>query len=153
MMEITYLSQEKYETLKAELEEMRTKGRQEIAKRLKQAKELGDLSENVEYQEAREQQARLEKNICEIEELLRTASIIKSSAGAATVRIGTKVTVEKDGEKKTYSIVGSNEARPDMGMISNESPVGRSLLGHKAGDIVKVETGSGVNTYKIIAIE
>jgi len=152
-MEITYLSQEKYDKLQEELNQLKTEGRQAIAKRLKHAKELGDLSENAEYQAAREEQSRLEKRVSEIEELLRAASIIKKSAGAATVRIGSKVKVEKNGNIFDYTIVGSNEARPDRGMISNESPVGRALLGHKSGDTVEVKTEAGTNAYKIISIE
>ncbi len=152
-MEITYLSQEKYDELQNELGQLKKEGRQAVAKRLKHAKELGDLSENAEYQEAREEQSRLEKKISEIEELLRAASIIKKSAGTATVRIGSRVKLEKNGDTFTYNIVGSNEARPTGGMISNESPVGRALLGHKAGDTVSVQTAAGLNTYKIVAIE
>ncbi|KKU94058.1 MAG: Transcription elongation factor GreA [Candidatus Jorgensenbacteria bacterium GW2011_GWA1_48_13] len=152
-MEITYLSQEKYDELQNELGQLKKEGRQAVAKRLKHAKELGDLSENAEYQEAREEQSRLEKKISEIEELLRAASIIKKSSGTATVRIGSRVKLEKNGDTFTYNIVGSNEARPTGGMISNESPVGRALLGHKAGDTVSVQTAAGLNTYKIVAIE
>ena len=152
-MEITYLSQEKYDELQNELGQLKKEGRQAVAKRLKHAKELGDLSENAEYQEAREEQSRLESKISEIEELLRAASIIKKSAGTATVRIVSRVKVEKNGDTFTYNIVGSNEARPTEGLISNESPVGRALLGHKAGDTVSVQTAVGLNTYKIVAIE
>lgn len=152
-MEITYLSQEKYDELQNELGQLKKEGRQAVAKRLKHAKELGDLSENAEYQEAREEQSRLEKKIGEIEELLRAASIIKKTAGTATVRIGSRVKLEKNGDTLTYNIVGSNEARPTGGMISNESPVGRALLGHKAGDTVSVQTAVGPTTYKIVAIE
>src|SRR3989344_3168782 len=135
-MDITYLSQERYNELQEELRLLRTEGRQAIAARLKHAKELGDLSENFEYQEAREEQTRLEQKIAQIEELLRNSSIIKKSASATTVRIGSKVKVRVNGETAVYSIVGSNEAVPARGFISNESPIGRALLGKKVGDLV-----------------
>jgi transcription elongation factor GreA len=152
-MEITYLSQERFEELSKELHELKTKGRQAVALRLKTAKELGDLSENSEYQEAREEQSRLEHRIFELEELLRRASIIKKSQSSQTVRIGSKVKVKKDGDVLTYTIVGSNEANPAEGLISNESPIGRALLGKKVGDSVSVKAPKGEMTYQILEID
>lgn len=152
-MDITYLSQERYDELSRELVELKIDGRKEIAQRLKYAKELGDLSENSEYQDVREEQSNLEKRINEFEDLLRSASIIKKSSGAATVRIGSKVKLEKNKETVTYTIVGSSEAKPTQGFISNESPVGRGLLGKKVNDIIKVETAKGEMVYKILSIE
>ena len=152
-MEITYLSQERYDELRKELEELKTEGRQTIAQRLKQAKELWDLSENSEYQEAREEQSRLEQKISQLEDLFRYSSIIKKAAGSQTVRIGSKVKVRKNNEFFTYTIVGSNEARPMEGLISNESPIGRGLLGKKVGDTVFVRAPKGEITYQILAIE
>ncbi|MCP6719879.1 MAG: transcription elongation factor GreA [Patescibacteria group bacterium] len=153
-MDITYLSQERYDELSKEFAELKTKGRKEIAKRLKQAKELGDLSENSEYQDAREEQSNLEKKINELDNLLRKTSIIKKSSGTATVRIGSKVKLEKDkGEIVAYTIVGSSEARPTRGFISNESPVGKGVLGKKVGDVVNVETPKKETDYKILGIE
>lgn len=153
-MEIIYLSQERYDELRKELEELKTKGRLEVAKRLKQAKELGDLSENAEYQEAKSAQADLERRISELDYTLRNASIIKRSATTATVRIGSKVKLEKDDKSEvSYTIVGSNEASPVKGFISNESPLGRAILGKKVGDTVRVETALGERNYKILSIE
>lgn len=153
-MEVTYLSQEHYEELQKELEELKTGGRQEVAKRLKQAKELGDLSENSEYQEAKAAQAELEMRIGELNETLRSASIIKKSVGAATARIGSQVKLEKEDEGQvSYTIVGSSEASPVKGFISNESPLGRAILGKKVGDVVRVQTAVGEKIYKILAIE
>ncbi|MBI4034087.1 MAG: transcription elongation factor GreA [Candidatus Brennerbacteria bacterium] len=153
-MEVTYLSQERHDELQKELEELKTSGRLEVAKRLKQAKELGDLSENSEYQEAKSAQAELERRIGELGELLRNASIIKKSAGAATARIGSQVKLEKDDKSEvSYTIVGSSEARPARGLISNESPLGRAILGRRVGDAVKVATPMGEKGYKVLAIE
>jgi len=153
-MEITYLSQEHYDELQKELEELKTDGRVEVAKRLKQAKELGDLSENSEYQEAKFAQSKLEGRVSELNEIIRNASIIKKSVGTATVRIGSEVKLEKDDKDEVkYTIVGSNEASPLKGLISNESPLGRAILGKKVGDIVKIETAVGWKSYKILSIE
>ncbi len=153
-MEITYLSQERYDELQKELKELKTVGRQEVAERLKRAKELGDLSENSEYHEARQAHANLEKRINELSDLLKNASIIKKSIGAQTVRIGSKIRLKKDNKEiVSYIIVGSNEAWPARGFISNESPLGKALLGRKVGDEVRVETAVGEKTYKILSIE
>lgn len=152
-MEVTYLSQERYNELSRELEELKTKGRQEITQRLKQSKELGDLSENSEYQEAREAQSRLEKKVSELSELLRNASIIKKSSGAATVRIGSKIKLKKNSEIVIYTIVGSSEAKPLEGFISNESPIGRGILGKKVGDVVQIETPKSKVKYEVLGIE
>ena len=152
-MEVTYLSQERYDELTRELDELKTKGRKEIALRLKHAKELGDLSENSEYQEAREEQSRLEKKINGFGDILRSASIIKKSSGAATVRIGSKIKLKKNSQEVTYTIVGSSEAKPLEGFISNESPIGRGILGKRAGDVVQIETPKGKVKYEILGIE
>ena len=151
-MDYTYLTQERYNELKHELEELKTTERKKVGERLKHAKELGDLSENSEYQEAREEQSRLEKNIAQIEETLRSSSIIKKAKGTGTVRIGSEVKVKKNGEKVAYIIVGSSEARPEEGFISNESLIGRALLGKKEGEEVEVETKRGKITFKILEI-
>src|SRR3989344_6528449 len=140
-MSRSYLSQERFNTITKELEGLKGPGRREVAERLKQAKDLGDLSENSDYQEAREEQARLERKIAELEDLLRTSTIIKKSDGdSSTVRVGTKVKVRKGDVILEYIIVGSSESSPAEGLISNESPVGAAFLGKKVGDIVSVET-------------
>ncbi len=148
-----YLTAERLAELKKELEELKTTKRIEIAKRLKRAKELGDLSENSEYQEAREEQGQVERRIFELENIVKNAVIIKKSESAGVVNIGGTVEVEKDGKTMKFTIVGSNEARPEAGLISNESPLGKAFLGRKVGDIVKVKVPIGEVVYKIVKIE
>ncbi len=152
-MEIVYLTKDRYEELQKELDELKTAGRRQVADRLKHAKELGDLSENSEYQEAREEQSRLEQKINQLDELLRHSSIIKKSSGIDSVRIGSKVKVQKNKEVTMYTIVGSNEADPSNGFISNESPIGRSLLGKKVGDTTTFITPKGEISCRILGIE
>ncbi len=152
-MDTSYLSQEGYEGLVKELNELKTAGRKSVAERLKHAKELGDLSENSEYQEAREDQTRLEQRIGQLEEMLRQTVLIKKTSGSATVRIGSRVKVKKNGDTLEFSIVGSHESRPAEGLISNESPLARALLGKKIGDTAEVQTPKGPTHYVIVEIE
>lgn len=152
-MDIVYLTQERFNELKKELDDLKTQGRRSVADRLKHAKELGDLSENSEYQEAREEHSRLEQQIGQLEETLRHSSIITKSSSVDTVKIGSKVKVKKNGETSFFSIVGSSEANPAEGFISNESPIGRGLLGKKVGDIVNIKTPKGEISCKIISID
>lgn len=150
----TYLSPEGLETLKKELQELKTKKRQEIAKRLQEAKDLGDLSENAEYFEAKEAQSLNENRIAELEELLKNAVVIKTPSTEDVVRIGSTVETKlNDNNIEIFSIVGSAEAKPQEGKISNESPLGRAFLGKKAGDEVEIKTPGGIVKYKIIKIE
>jgi transcription elongation factor GreA len=148
-----YLSSERQQEITEELEGLRTTGRKEVAERLKAAKELGDLSENSDYHEAREEQARLETRIAELEEILRHAVIVRRTDGTGAVRVGSNVKVKRNGEAANYTIVGSSESRPAEGLISNESPVGQGLLGKKVGDSVKVRTPGGEVEYEILSIE
>jgi transcription elongation factor GreA len=153
-MEINYLSQEGHDEIEKEIGELKTTGRREVAKRLKQAKELGDLSENSEYQEAKAAQAELERRINELGEMLRNASIIKKSVGAGTARIGSRVNLRKEDKSEvSYTIVGSPEASPAGGFISNESPLGRAILGRKVGDLVEIDTAVGKKSYEILSID
>jgi len=152
-MDTAYLTQERYNEILQELAELKTGGRQVVAERLKQAKELGDLSENSEYQEARDEQTRLEQKISHLDELLRHFTIIKKAVGTATVRIGSKVKVKKGHEILHYTIVGSNEAEPSQGLISNESPIGRGLLGKKVGEVIHVKAPKGTILYQVLNIE
>lgn len=152
-MDKQYFTKERLEELKKELEFLKTQKRIEVGKRLKRAKELGDLSENSEYFEAREEQAQIEMRIIELEEMVKNANIIEKSHDTAEVTIGSTVTVEKDGQQRKFTIVGSNEVRPEAGFISNESPLGRTFLGKKAGDSVRVQTPNGIAEYRIISIE
>ena len=152
-MEKKYLSKERLEELKKELEHLKTAKRQEIAERLRAAKEFGDLSENSEYSEARDEQSKIEQQIFDLEEFLRETVIIKKGAGRDTIGIGSRVGVQKGKNTILYEIVGSAEARPEEGKISNESPLGQAFLGHKTGDVVSVKTPVGTTEYEILKIE
>lgn len=147
-----YLTQDRYDAIVAELAKLKDEGRKVVAERLRHAKDLGDLSENAEYQEAREDQTRLEVRIEELEDLLRNSSIIKLETGGVTVRIGTRVTLKKGNAKVQYTVVGSNEAKPLEGLISNESPIGQAVLGKKVGDIIKVKAPNGIVEYQVLDI-
>ncbi len=153
MAQQTYLSPEGIETLKKELQELKTKKRQEIAKRLQEAKDLGDLSENAEYFEAKEAQSLNENRIAELEDLLKNAVVIKTSSTEDVVIIGSTIETKSNNNVETFSIVGSAEAKPQEGKISNESPLGRAFLGKRAGDEVDIKTPGGVVKYKILKIE
>lgn len=148
----TYLSPEGIETLKKELQELKTKKRQEIAKRLQEAKDLGDLSENAEYFEAKEAQSLNENRIAELEELLKNAVVIKTPNAEDVVRIGSTIETKLNNNTEIFCIVGSAEAKPHEGKISNESPLGRAFLGKKLGDEVEIKTPGGNVKYKIIKI-
>jgi transcription elongation factor GreA len=147
-----YVTKERLEEFKEELEMLKSKKRVEVAERLKQAKEYGDLSENSEYSEAREEQANVETRIAELEELLKQAVTIKKSGGGDTVTVGSTVTVKKGEKTVSYTIVGSYEAKPEEGKISDESPLGRAFLKKKVGDAVSVTTPSGAVSYEIMKI-
>lgn len=149
-----YLSPEGLEQHKKELEELKTR-RQEIAQRLEEAKALGDLSENNEYLQAREAQAFNEGKILELEQLLRDAVVIeRTSKRNSVVQVGCTVQVRtNNGKNQEFMIVGSEEANPVAGKISNESPLGKSFLGKKAGETAEVETPGGRVSYKIISIK
>ena len=148
-----YLSQEGIETLKKELQELKTKKRQEIARRLQEAKDLGDLSENAEYFEAKEAQSLNENHIAELEDLLKNAVVIKTSSAEDVVIIGSTIETKSNSNREVFNIVGSAEAKPQEGKISNESPLGRAFLGKRAGDEVDIKTPGGIVKYKIIKIE
>ncbi len=147
-----YLSAKKLEELKRELHELKTVKRLEIAESLKRAKEYGDLSENAEYSEAREQQDALESRIDELEDITKNASIIKKTSCQEVVDLGCEVQAEYKGKLKTFTIVGSSEAKPEDGLISNDSPIGQAIIGKKIGDSVKIKTPAGEILYKIVKI-
>ena len=148
------MSKERHDELVAELEHLKTKGRQSVSERLRHAKDLGDLSENAEYQAAREEQSLLEQKIVQVEELLKNSSIIeKQPTGGTTVRLGSKVKVKKNGASAEYTLVGSNEADPFQNFISNESPLGHELLGKSVGDTIRVQTPKGTMEYAIEEIQ
>lgn len=148
-----YLTTEKYEELKKKVQTMKNAGRAEVAARLKAAKALGDLTENADYQEAREEQSTLERQIRDLEEVLRGSKIIARSDSPSEVEVGSTVALVKDDTEHTsFTIVGSREARPHEGLISNESPIGALLLGKRVGDVVQHKTKNGVVKYAITAI-
>ena len=148
-----YFSKEGLEKLKAELEFFKTKKRKEIADRLEFAKSLGDLSENAEYSEAKEAQMLNESKIAEFEDLLRRAVIVAHDSKQDKVDIGSEIIVEDDtGKQMKFMIVGSQESSPAENKISNESPLGKAILGHKKGESVKAFTPLGERIYKIIQI-
>lgn len=149
------ISKEVYEKLKAELDKLKKIERKIIAEKIKTAKEFGDLSENAEYQTALEEQKKLERKIYELENILKTAKIIKSKSGKSDkVSIGSQVEIMnlEDKKKLKLIIVGFGESDPVKGKISTESPIGKALLGRKKGEIVEVTVGNRKTKYKIISI-
>ncbi len=153
--EQTYLTPEGAEELKRELELLLTVRRPELARKLKEAVADGDLKENANYHDAKEQQAFMEGRIQYLENILRSAVIISNNGGSDEVRIGSAVTIVEDGmdEEETYLIVGAAEANPREGKISHESPIGAALLGKKKGSKVKVKTPGGEMTFKVKRIQ
>lgn len=152
--QIEYVTKEKFEELEKELEHLKKIKRREVADNLEYAKSMGDLSENAEYQEAREQQAEVEERISKIEQIIKNAEILSAHHGGI-ITIGSTVVVVKvsDDQKSTYKIVGSEEADISIGLISNNSPLGSSLIGKKKGDSFEVNTPSGKIAYKIFEVK
>jgi len=153
MADKQYLTKERLEELKTELADLKSRRRIEVGERLKKAKELGDLSENSEYFEAREEQAQVETRIAELEDMLKNAEIIEKTHSTLVISVGSTLEAEKDGQRRKFTIVGSNEAKPEAGLISNESPLGSAFLGKKSGDRVTIKTPSGAAEYTILSIE
>jgi transcription elongation factor GreA len=140
------LTPEGLEKLKDELQELQTTRRREVAERIKEAREFGDISENSEYDDAKNEQMMLEQRIAQLEERLRSAQVVNTSElSTDLVRVGVTVNVkdEKTGDSDKYTIVGSAEANPSEKKLSNESPVGKALIGHKRGDTVDVALPNG----------
>jgi transcription elongation factor GreA len=152
--QIVYLTAEGLTKLEEELEHLRTVKRHEVAERLHEAMEAGELIENAEYEAAKNEQAFVEGRILELEHILAKAQIIKRGDPSDTVCIGSTVVVQ-EGRKKpeTYTIVGAAEASPKEGLISNESPVGRAILDKRVGDQVEVQVPAGVLRLRIVKIE
>jgi transcription elongation factor GreA len=155
MEQEVYLTSEGAEKLQAELEQLKGPKRDEIAKRLRSAIQMGDLSENADYHKAKEDQGFMEGRIQELEYLLKNAKIIDVSEGPTeTIQVGSRVTVQEgDYPAETYFLVGATEADPRNGRISNESPIGRVLLGGRVGDVVTASTPGGEIKLKILKIE
>ncbi len=154
-MPTSFLTREGFEKLQEELEYLRTQRRQEIAQRLHEAMEGGELIENAEYEAAKNEQAFVEGRIKELEILLATARIVDEIPAADSVQVGSRVTIQEEGSdtQETYSIVGAAEANPSEGKISNESPLGKALLNHKPGDKVQVDAPAGSFWVTIIKVE
>ena len=155
MMSTTFLTQEGFQKLQDELEYLRTQKRKEIADRLREAMEGGELIENAEYEAAKNEQAFVEGRIKELEILLATARVIEEAPTHEVAQVGSKVTIKEEGSRheEIYTIVGAAEANPEEGRISNESPLGKALLGHKAGEKVSVEAPAGAFKVHIVTVD
>ena len=150
------LTPEGYRRLKDEIDFLSTKKRDEVADRIRDSRQFGDISENAEYDDAKNEQAMLEQRISVLGDKLRSAKVIESSdVQTETVSVGTRVTLQdvKRGEMLQYHIVGSAEADPSDHRLSNESPVGRAIMGRRPGDVVNVVVPKGTMKLKVITIE
>lgn len=155
-MPTSFLTREGYQKLQEELEYLRTEKRQEIANRLHEAMEGGELIENAEYEAAKNEQAFVEGRIKELELILANARVITETATVQNevVQIGSKVTIQEEGsDPEMYTIVGAAEANPGLGRISNESPLGKALLNRKVKDSVQVDAPAGSFTVQILKVE
>lgn len=146
------ITQEGYNKLKEELEYLTQVRRKEIAERIERAKELGDLSENAEYSEAKDAQALNEGRVMELSNILKNVTVVEKASNGDHVVMGSTITVKVNGQEKQYTIVSFNEADPLNGLISNESPLGVAFIGKKKGETVDVETPRGVVQYKIVKV-
>ncbi len=150
----SFLTREGYQKLQEELDKLRTEKREEIAARLREAADGEDLIENAEYEAAKNEQAFVEGRIKDLELLLATAKIIEEPKASESVQVGSKVIIHEVGSKakEAYEIVGAAEANPMGGHISNESPLGRALIGHKVGEVVTVEAPDNKYQVKIVEV-
>jgi transcription elongation factor GreA len=146
------LTKEGVQTLKDELSELQVVQRPKLAQRLKEAREMGDLSENAQYDAARDEQGFMEGRIIEIEHILKHTTVIEGKS-KGKVGLGSTVHIELENGKVQYTIVGSTEANPDEGRISNESLIGKALIGHKPGEEVEISVPAGTMKYKIVKVE
>jgi transcription elongation factor GreA len=150
----TYLTADGLKKLEAELQYLRTVRRKDVAQRLHEAMEGGELIDNAEYEAAKNEQAFIEGRIIELEHIIASAKLIQPSHAGDVVAIGSTVVVKQDGGKReTFTIVGAAEANPKQGLISNESPLGQALLNNKVGDEVTVEAPAGVLHFRIVKIK
>ena len=151
----TIYTKEGFQKLKDELEYLKTTRRAEVGQMLKEARSFGDLSENSEYDEARDQQAKVESRIAELEYLIKSGVVMSDEDAAKNIiSIGTTVTIKySDGREVTYDLVGSNEVEPLKHKISDLSPIGMALIGHKEGDTVVINTPSGEKEITIVSFE
>lgn len=152
MSDVVYITKEGLEKLTAELQNLVDVKRPEVAKKIQEAREMGDISENALYDSARQEQAFIEGRIVELEEIVKNAQI-STATSKDQVGVGCKVTVHIDGDQEVFHIVGAPEANPLEKKISHESPLGASLMGKKVGEKVEVEAPVGKLVYKILKIE
>lgn len=150
-MDVQILTPKGLEKLKAELEDLKTNKRQEVMERIRNAKEFGDLSENAEYHDAKEEQGFIEGRITELEHIIKTA-IVEEKGSGDKVSVGSHVKVDKAGQILEFTIVGSTEADPASGKISVESPLGQGFIGRKPGEEFEIELPAGIANYKILEI-
>ena len=150
MSEAVFVSQEKFDSMTAERKAIKEEKIPAIAKRIEEAKQLGDLSENAEYHAARDEMAWAQSRILELDHLLQNAEVVVSESGSSTIRIGTRFVARAKEKEKTFTIVGGQEASPLEGKISNESPLGSAFLGKKKGDTVTVQVPAGKMEYTIV---
>lgn len=148
MSEPVYVSKDGLEKLKQELHYLKTEKRREVANRIEKAKELGDLRENADYHDAKDELGWTESRIAELEDAINRAHVIEAKS-SDSVSIGCRVKVESDGKEKVLTIVGSTEADPLKGLISNESPLGMAFLGKKVGESAEVKVPAGTKTYVV----
>lgn len=149
------LTPEGYRKLQEELTYLTETRRREVADRIRQAREFGDLSENSEYDEAKNEQGMLERRISEVQRSLRVARVVEPSEETDAVKLGTRVTLRavESGKEQSFQIVGSNESDPSDGLLSHSSPVGRAVLERREGDRVTVSTPRGNTEYDIVRVE
>ena len=150
------MSQERLDDLKKELEYCETVREKEVSELIKEARSFGDLSENSEYDEAKTEQGKLYSRIAELKDLIENAEIVEKQAapGHDGVNLGSRVTILdiEENEEEDYEIVGSQEANPMQGRISDDSPIGQALFGHSAGDTIELETEMGILEFKVVAV-
>lgn len=155
MMEdtIQYMSQQKLDQLNAEIKHLKEEIIPGLARRIDDARQMGDLSENAEYHAAREEMSWAQSRVLEVGALINNAEIVQSGGGGDKVTIGSRIRVKNNGKEKEYAIVGAAEADPLANKISNESPLGEAFMGKRKGDSVDVRVPAGVQTYKILQVE
>ncbi len=147
-----YMTKEGLEKIKAEYQELTTNKRRQIAERIRLAKELGDLSENAEYADAKDEQAFVEGKILELEHTIKNAEVMDPSKGGGGIQIGSRIEVETENGQQTYTIVGHNEADPAKGFISHESPLGKAFIGKKEGENLQVTVPKGTLQLKVLKV-
>jgi transcription elongation factor GreA len=150
--EIQYLSPEKFASLQAELKDLKENKIPTLAKRIDEARQMGDLSENAEYHAAREEMAWVQSRIKELEYIFSNAELLPAGGKKGIITLNTTIVVKVNGAERQYTIVGAQEAEPTKGKISNESPLGQAFMGKKAGDKVQVTVPAGVQIFEIISL-